>query len=306
MCVFYTACKVLIEKCSECGQAIPLDAIEPQVSCNGCGHVHALAPGLWRAVTMRSQSPTFLEAPLTAEGLDAPSAALRYSFNGMQVSARYCKVQPRCDACSALLEMDDETHADAPFTISCHSCGVESNFVPAPDWLRDITLNISHIRGGEPDTIGAARVLAVNGEEARPVSLSCPGCGSNLSISSENKRITACEYCHNEFYLPDDVWHRLHPVRKAGAVLIRNRITKESYRSSAVGWVIGTLFVAAFFFGCIALGWALGYDASKHGKMKHLYIFGGGATVLFGAPGIYVVTKMIARAVTFFKKSRKI
>ena len=48
----------------------------------------------------------------------------------------------------------------------------------------------------------------------KPVLFNCPRCGGGLDISAEMPRILTCRYCESDLYLPDPLWHALHPIKK--------------------------------------------------------------------------------------------
>src|SRR5258708_39741314 len=43
--------------------------------------------------------------------------------------------------------------------------------------------------------------------------MTCPQCGGALHIPADTNRTTTCQFCSVDFYLPDDLWRRLHPVK---------------------------------------------------------------------------------------------
>lgn len=45
--------------------------------------------------------------------------------------------------------------------------------------------------------------------------MGCPKCSASLDITADSQRTVACKYCETDIYLPDDLWLRLHPVKKA-------------------------------------------------------------------------------------------
>jgi hypothetical protein len=53
--------------------------------------------------------------------------------------------------------------------------------------------------------------------------MACMGCGAALGITVESPRITTCEYCQVENFLPDPLWRRLHPVKKRVPWYVRYR-----------------------------------------------------------------------------------
>jgi hypothetical protein len=46
----------------------------------------------------------------------------------------------------------------------------------------------------------------------KPILFTCPSCGGNLKIDGSERTIT-CSFCDSSIYLPDDLWHRMHPVK---------------------------------------------------------------------------------------------
>jgi len=83
-----------------------------------------------------------------------------------------------------------------------------------PQWLGPLVPSARRIFGArlEEDAEGAAAEVP---EASQPVVMSCPNCSGSLKITGETERTTQCEYCQTDIYLPDDLWHRLHPVAKA-------------------------------------------------------------------------------------------
>ena len=55
--------------------------------------------------------------------------------------------------------------------------------------------------------------IEVNEKSIKPIIFSCPNCSAALRIISESERITACEHCSSEIFIPDAIWNRLHPVK---------------------------------------------------------------------------------------------
>ena len=55
--------------------------------------------------------------------------------------------------------------------------------------------------------------IKVNEKSNKPIVFSCPNCSAALHIISESMRITPCDHCSSEVYIPDAIWNRLHPVK---------------------------------------------------------------------------------------------
>lgn len=91
----------------------------------------------------------------------------------------------------------------------------ERGFDP-PDWLAPLVPSLRRCFGDEPPERAEPGAAPVQVEGAgKPVSMSCPECGAGLKITSEMPRTSTCQYCSADFYLPDDLWLRLHPAVKA-------------------------------------------------------------------------------------------
>jgi hypothetical protein len=91
---------------------------------------------------------------------------------------------------------------------------LKPNAVNAPDWLRSFVPTVRRLFGAQHEgEAGAPGPEVAN--EPRPVVMACPNCSASLSISTGNERTTTCQYCKTDIYLPDDLWRRLHPVKKA-------------------------------------------------------------------------------------------
>ncbi len=113
----------------------------------------------------------------------------------------------RCRQQFPVLEMDPD---NIPSEITCAGCNEATPVHRAPESIRHVLKhNVDIIIGGqfdEPD--GLPEKPAIEG-----VVLNCPMCGSGMKIDGI-ERIVPCKFCDSKVYLPDDLWLRLHPVKK--------------------------------------------------------------------------------------------
>jgi hypothetical protein len=121
----------------------------------------------------------------------------------------YWRLPPRCPDCKKALP---EVEVGTEGTVACVECGRSFPTFPVEGWLQEACPSARQIIGADPPSEER------NAPDVEPsstvIALSCPSCGGGLRITSERSRITPCDYCEVEVYLPDEVWARLHPVEK--------------------------------------------------------------------------------------------
>jgi hypothetical protein len=81
--------------------------------------------------------------------------------------------------------------------------------VDAPVWLRDLAPAVRRLYSAVKEGNGDVEGLEVTG-----VSIKCPVCSGGLNLTGESRKVN-CDYCKREVFIPDDIWRRLHPVKKA-------------------------------------------------------------------------------------------
>ena len=118
---------------------------------------------------------------------------------------------PACPKCGKPqpLERFTSEGSEKVWDVTCINCEAPVSVMALPRWLRDRFPGMSI-------GINAASELP-DGEKEKPaiegVIFSCPKCGGALEIDGK-ERIVQCRFCSGNVYLPDDLWLRLHPVKK--------------------------------------------------------------------------------------------
>jgi hypothetical protein len=143
-------------------------------------------------------------------------------IGGQKLVYELKREMPYCEKCGSAFEI-----ADVPVgtsrNIACTQCGDPASTEPVPPWLGQTAPNARQLYRVDPNpALGGSNRAALSPPPApRPVALTCPSCGAGLHITAENPRLTACEFCSAEVYLPDPVWHQLHPVRVVKPFYVR-------------------------------------------------------------------------------------
>ncbi|HEY8090544.1 MAG TPA: hypothetical protein VIF09_21935 [Polyangiaceae bacterium] len=167
--------------CARCGQPIPVNAPAQGVHCSYCQNDVALPDDIWWHVLGK---------------FDEEHGGMR---NGQR---------------------DSKTIDIGGFTVHyevtrCATPGASAASFEAPPWLRDLVQNARTVYVTDASLVagsGSGEALVAKAA-LKPVLMTCPQCGAGLHITADTSRTTTCQYCSVDFYLPDDLWRRLHPVR---------------------------------------------------------------------------------------------
>jgi hypothetical protein len=201
--------------CRQCGQPIPLNAIEPSVHCDHCQNDGALPRELWRAVLRDFDENDQL--PRADE-----TASKTVELGGWIAHFAHRRASPACEKCGAPYPPERISGHDA-VDFFCVACGDPASTYPRPAWLSTEVRTARQIILTEPRGPALHANGAVNGgvnggavavpDAPRPVLMLCPGCGGPLSVGAQSPRTTRCGHCTADVYLPDDLWRRLHPAK---------------------------------------------------------------------------------------------
>ncbi len=192
--------------CPSCENSIPLNALVPSIKCSSCGENQKLSLDNWKSILEDS----IINAPAYEEG-EGSSLSIFGSYN---YKVTYGRLSPRYDDTKDTIDIDT-------LLASIDKGSVLHPVSKAPTSVRRI-----------PEQYGSAfqGVIAIVGEESsllpgthgkqpvkesssNPVAFQCPNCAGNLTIDG-TKRMVDCSFCDTQVYLPDDLWHTLHPVKK--------------------------------------------------------------------------------------------
>ena len=205
---------------SAAGAAMNFAAMELKTKCPQCGNPMILNGPVLKSLCVSCQTELDLPAMSWKSMLEDIPADIRKmkdgegrqstQFSSLSVELKYFKEKPLCPSCKMTL-IFQPADVGAEQKIPCPKCRHESVACPAPQWLRIVLPEIAilvNARQEAPDGVPEAPA-------GKPVHFSCPSCSGNLKVDGSSRTIT-CRYCSSDIYLPDDLWLRLHPVRKVG------------------------------------------------------------------------------------------
>lgn len=191
-------------ECEECGGAVFLNGPTLEVECPSCMSRLKLDADDWKSLLEHGDESYQELGDKHYMSGNLWSAGRKYVY--------YTKnEQPRCPACKEPLGLTqlDPLHDDV---VACPGCGHRAPTFATPDWLRAELPRARQVfcAKGEGESDDATPDPAA----LRPIVMSCLHCGGKLEITSETERIVPCEFCDTDHYVPDDIWRRMHPLKK--------------------------------------------------------------------------------------------
>ena len=197
--------KVLMP-CPECGASVPFEGPHLGVTCGACTSRLELQPENWKgAFEFRRYEAEFSLTEGKTRGSSLTNGELR-------LLVRWGPGRPVCAVCAAPLPVD-AVPPGGDGQLSC-ACGQSMPTFPVPDWLRSVVPTAVQLFGAAREGAPAGVEIVETGTAARPVHFGCPRCGAGLDIAAGSPRILTCKYCDSDLYLPDALWHALHPVKR--------------------------------------------------------------------------------------------
>lgn len=206
----WCAVKVRID-CPECGSPVLVDGPYKKALCQACGSRIAVA-NIWRWIVERAFDDGATGNHFNTSTLMQAGRGVGNIYVGLNHGH-----PPICPQCDDVLDQVDTTVPDGTDGMfQCPGCGTSHPTWPAPGYLKQV--KIVQVFLAPPEEQQGNLDSETGG---KPVIFGCPNCGANLKIGSETRRISTCEYCEVDMYLPADLWNRLHPIRRRRAFWMR-------------------------------------------------------------------------------------
>ena len=194
-------------ECNHCGAPLPFDAPALEVSCAQCSGQVSVPAETWGAML------TELDDQIDQLG-EGQGRTANTVIGGQKLVYEIKREMPHCEKCGTRLEIA-AWPVGTSRNLACTQCGDPASTEPAPSWLGQVAPNARQLYRVDPapglgGSSGGALPLPA---APQPIALACPSCGAGLHITVENPRLTPCEFCRADVYLPDAVWQKLHPVK---------------------------------------------------------------------------------------------
>ena len=201
-------CIELKTSCKHCSSPLMLNAFTEDILCNSCFKINSFPLNAWKSMI----EDALKEAQKFKPGEGQPSTIMsgEYTYNFM-----YGRQDARCGKCKTGIDISKLEEFSAAGKTVCGKCGNEIFIRKAPDFIVSKFPGIKYLAGEDDDLLSENKAAGKLPASSKPVLFNCPSCAGNLEIDGTD-RMVECKFCDSQIYLPDDLWHRLHPVKTVG------------------------------------------------------------------------------------------
>lgn len=197
--------------CSACGQPLPLSCLGSTTSCPYCFAEQSIPTDLWTKVLR--QLDEVAERPGWSDEGTVTSGARRLTYE-------IDHAPPSCEKCDQPFALDS-LEPGVSRNFACVACGDPASTEPVPGWARRGVSSARQVVTVNPKPeLGGDVTLTADPGAPKLIAMACPRCGGGLEITTQSQRLFACRFCTAEVYLPDEIWRRLHPIRRVEAIYV--------------------------------------------------------------------------------------
>lgn len=191
-------CVELSLACPACRNPVPVNGLTEALPCRRCGELVTVPLEVWKAFF---DSENVMEVLALERGRGQGWTMLGH----YELQGKLHHLPARCGACKTDVPVG-ELSALAELGVHRCACGTERTVRAAPVWSRAVFPGArwvvgEHLTSPDDGTGGATH----------PVLFACMGCGGSLRVDGSSRTVR-CSYCDDENFLPDALWHRLHPT----------------------------------------------------------------------------------------------
>lgn len=183
--------------CRKCRTSVPINGLTEALPCPHCAADVEVSVDNWMSLF---DADTVTEV----RGMEPGMGQEMNLLGSISASGAIARRLPRCEACKEDTSVERLPELARAGGYAC-SCGRHVSVRDAPPFARVFLPGArwvvhEHLAGG--DTTGGATT---------PILFGCMGCGGSLTVDGSDRAVT-CTFCGASNFLPDALWHRLHPV----------------------------------------------------------------------------------------------
>ncbi len=192
--------------CPSCESYVPLNALVPSVRCSGCGKDLELSLDVWKTVLDDS-----LKKASSLEEGEGSSSTIFGSYN---YKVLYGRLAPRYDDTKDDIDIDMLLGKLGEGQVLHPESGAPTGVRRMPEQYREAFMGVVALIGEDPSQLpGTPEGQPLETGLSGPIAFQCPNCAGSLIVDGAS-RSADCQFCQTQVHLPDDLWFRLHPVKK--------------------------------------------------------------------------------------------
>ena len=198
-------CLEIKTACKYCSQPLMLNSYTQQVNCGSCNKQNQFPAETWK--TLLDPIPDKMGGYKLGEGGNLKATIGDYTY--MMMLGRQ---DAQCNHCEEKIDIAQLDAYSTQGNYTCTQCKEPLYIRKVPALLAENTPGVHYLVGEDQDQISTGHEEKIeNG--IKPILFGCPSCAGSLKIDGTS-RMVDCPYCNSSVYLPDDLWHRLHPVKQ--------------------------------------------------------------------------------------------
>ncbi len=199
-------CIELKTECKSCGNPLPINALVEKIQCPACQKETDFPISFWRKSILDSAVSDYSKLK-EGEGQTQTIMTGEYTFHVM-----YGVQKPRCAKCKTALDETKYEEYSKSGSAECVKCGNIISVRRPEEDAQKVFPEVQYLIGEDSDMFDTGKTSMKTPDSIKPILFTCPSCAGNLKIDGAS-RVVTCNFCNSEIYLPDNLWHRLHPVK---------------------------------------------------------------------------------------------
>jgi hypothetical protein len=192
--------------CDRCSSPLMVNALATRFLCSACQAECSISHAEWRDL-LGVLDATLIACRGFRRRIEPVRALAVVAFES-------APGDPCCGQCGTPFPTQDLAGIASRGGEPCGKCGTFVSVRDAPlKFQREVSPGATFLVGEDPAQLPARSegTPIAPGPGSKPLVFTCPRCSGALEVDGKERTVT-CTYCSANVYLPDDLWHRLHPV----------------------------------------------------------------------------------------------
>ena len=193
--------------CNSCGKTLPMNALAETIVCNECLHPNNFTVNDWKDLL----EAMFKKAPAFSENEGTPLTII----TSKHYKIIYGRQNPKFSDTNTYINLEEIYKCAESGKILNPESNIEYSIRMVPEIFKEACPDVTHILCEDFSQLpGRNKTLEVLDAKSHGelVALNCLSCAGTLQIDG-SQRLLKCQFCASEFFIPDETWQKIHPVK---------------------------------------------------------------------------------------------